>query len=102
MDKNVIVGLVLAVILVLFLIYLVYTKRVEVAKKIVLALVLEAEKTFGSQTGDIKYAYVIGIVYPKLPTIVKLFLKEKQLDNWIEDSVVRLKTELLPSSTKSI
>lgn len=81
---------------------LVYTKRIPQAKKIVLGVVLQAENTFGAKTGDIKYAYVTGLVYPKLPSIVRFFVTEKTLGEWIEEAVNQLKNQLQSNSTPVI
>jgi len=68
-----------------------YTGRKETARKIVLSVVIEAERRFGSGTGKVKYATVVGMVYPLLPVIVRLFVTEDQLDIWIEEGVEELK-----------
>lgn len=66
----------------------------DTVKKIVLALVVQAEKTLGSGTGELKYAMVIDAIYNKLPFILRFLFNKKELDAFIEESVSKMK-ELL-------
>lgn len=63
-------------------------------KRIILALVVQAEKELGSKTGELKYAMVVERVYQIMPRILKLLLSKKELDNMIEDAVLYLKVYL--------
>jgi len=74
--------------------YLYYVGKKREAKQIIYYLVHEAEKRFGAGTGDTKYAYVVAQVYPKLPTVVRLFMTEKALDTLIDKSVKELEYRL--------
>lgn len=73
---------------------LLYRKDKAVAKKLLLAVVIEAENRFGASTGNIKYAYVVGLIWPKLPVLIKLFISQVTLGNWIEDAVTEMKKKL--------
>ncbi len=75
---------------------LLFKGKKEESKKIILSLVIEAEQKFGAGTGALKFAFVIGFVYPKLPKIVRLFITENALDSMIESALTLLKTELQP------
>jgi hypothetical protein len=66
----------------------------DTVKKIVLALVVQAEKTLGSGTGELKYAMVIDAIYNKLPFILRFLFNKKELDTFIEEAVSKMK-ELL-------
>lgn len=55
-----------------------------VVMKMLYALVTEAEKELGGGTGALKLAKVIADVYPKLPTVIKLFITEKTLAQWVD------------------
>ena len=66
----------------------------DTVKKIVLALVVQAEKTLGSGTGELKYAMVIDAIYNKLPFILRFLFTKKELDTFIEEAVSKMK-ELL-------
>lgn len=90
----IIVGVILAVAI---LAYLVYTNRIPQAKKIVLALVIEAEKSFDVKTGKAKLSYVLGLAYPKLPTSVRLFITQEKLQDMIEEAVSYLNDNLKAS-----
>jgi hypothetical protein len=82
------------IVVVLFLILLgmlLYKGKRDVAKRIVLSIVLLAENRFGGGNGSAKYAYVLGAIYPRLPTLVRFFVTESKLNEWIEDSVMVMK-----------
>lgn len=63
----------------------------SVVMKMLYALVTEAEKELGSGTGSLKLATVVASVYPKLPTIIKTFISEKTLTQWIEEALTEAK-----------
>jgi hypothetical protein len=63
-------------------------------KKIILSLVVQAEKELGSKTGEIKYAMVVERVYQLIPSILRVLITKKELDNMIEDAVLYLKVYL--------
>ena len=69
------------------------------ANKIVLSLVVQAEKAFGSGTGELKYAYVVEKFYDKLPTIIKLLFTKKEIDTLIETAVQQMKKALSGGAT---
>lgn len=48
-------------------------------------LITEAEKNYGSGTGQLKLAAVISGIYEKLPAIIKIVITENRLVKWIED-----------------
>lgn len=85
------------VLLILFAILLIvmlnrgYTKQVA---EILFYLVTEAEKQYGSKTGELKYAAVTTWIYEKTPLIVRILLTRKQMDMLIEKAVVRMKKYL--------
>lgn len=74
--------------------YLYKTSRKDVIRKIILALVVQAEKTLGSGTGELKYAMVVERAYNVLPVFVKLLITKRELDELIEEAVLYLKTYL--------
>ena len=76
------------------LVYDVYKGKKNVAKVTILSLVIEAEKIYGKEMGQVKYAYVVRKVHPLLPFIVKLIISEEALGELIEDSVKFLKENL--------
>ena len=63
----------------------------DTVKKIILALVVQAEKTLGSGTGELKYAMVIDAVYNKLPLILRFLFTKKEMDTFIEEAVSKMK-----------
>ncbi|MBC2724518.1 MAG: hypothetical protein HGJ97_17970 [Desulfosporosinus sp.] len=76
------------------LLVLLYHGQIEVVKKILLSLVIEAEQIYGSGTGKMKYNYVLGKAYSMIPGIVKLFVTEKMLSEILEGAVDRLQVFL--------
>lgn len=71
--------------------YLGYKDRM---KEILFYLVTKAEAEFGGGTGQIKYSAVVTWIYERIPSIVKFFLTEKELDRLIEAAVEEMKKYL--------
>jgi len=72
-----IAAIILAIVILLFL----YKRgKTEAVRKIVLSLVVQAEKALGSGTGELKYAMVVENIYRVLPFILTLLLSKKELD----------------------
>jgi hypothetical protein len=71
-----------------------YLRKIPLVKKILYALVCEAEQKFGSGTGDIKYAMVISAFYYKMPFLLRLTFSQELLSKLIEEAVDKLKCEL--------
>ena len=84
--------IVIAAIVILAILY--KMGHTEIVKKIVLSLVVQAEKALGSGTGELKYAMVIKAIYNELPKIITLLYTPKELDKMIEDGVTKLKEML--------
>jgi len=60
----------------------------------ILYLVTEAEKEYGSGTGELKYAAVSTWIYEKLPTLLRLFISASMIDDLIEWGVAQMKEYL--------
>lgn len=83
---------IIVVVLVLIALAVLYKLgKKDTVKKIVLALVVQAEKTLGSGTGELKYAMVLDAIYSKLPYILRFLFTKKELDTFIEEAVRKLK-----------
>jgi len=80
--------------LVFSLIYLYRIGKRDTVKKVILSLVIQAEKALGSGTGDLKYAMVVERAYAVLPTLVRFLITKKELDNLIEEAVRYMKMQL--------
>lgn len=63
----------------------------DIIYKMLYSLVNEAEEMFGSQTGKLKFAYVIERVYAMLPGIFKVFITYQTLEKWIEKALAEAK-----------
>ena len=71
-------------------------KRREIINKILFALALEAERLYGSKTGQAKKAQVIAWFYERYSWLSS-FVTEEQLSKWI-DAVVEAMTDWLASN----
>ena len=65
----------------------------SVVMRMLYALVTDAEQAFGAGTGSLKLAAVIDVIYPKLPTIIKVFIIDKTLVKWVEEALAIAKEE---------
>lgn len=74
------------VILAFLVLVVVLIKRGEtkVLKKILFNLVTQAEKQFGSGTGELKFAAVADWIYQRIPAVMKLLFTEQDIADMIE------------------
>lgn len=74
------------VVLAFLVLVVVLIKRGEtkVLKKILFNLVTQAEKQFGSGTGELKFAAVADWIYQRIPAVMKLLLTEQDIADMIE------------------
>lgn len=86
------IAIVLIVAAILF--FVAKGKYRKIAKHILLSLVVAAEKQFGGGTGDIKFSYVWGKLYEKMPFIVRFLFTTTDIANMIEEAVSRMKEYL--------
>ncbi|MDD3040521.1 hypothetical protein [Bacteroides sp.] len=73
-DSVVLIALVFVII-----IYLIKTGQTKILKQIAVKLVTDAEGECGSGTGVIKLSEVVGKLYEKLPSVIRILFTEKQL-----------------------
>lgn len=84
-------SIIVVVIAIVGLLVLYKLGKKDTVKKIVLGLVVQAEKTLGSGTGELKYAMVIDAIYNKLPFILRFLFTKKEMDTFIEEAVSKMK-----------
>lgn len=85
-------GSILVIVLLIILVLFLYLKgKKKLVAQIILSLVAQAEQTFGSGRGELKYAFVVERLYGILPGVVRVFFSRKEIDNLIEVSVEHLK-----------
>jgi hypothetical protein len=78
-----------------------YFKQKKEALHIIQAFVQEAEDRYKLPGyGVVKYPWVVGKVYPELPVLVKLFVTEQRLGDWIEAAVDRLQKLLAEAEAR--
>lgn len=87
-------SIVVVLLFVIGLLFIYKRGKKDFVRKVVLSLVVQAEKALGSGTGELKYAMVVENVYKVLPYILRLLISKKELDNMIESSVQYLKEYL--------
>jgi len=68
--------------------------------KILFFLVTQAEKQYGSGTGDLKYAAVTTWLYEKMPIAIRFLFSPKVIDELIEKAVIEMK-EYLKKNTQA-
>ena len=90
MDMNLIVNICVSVVFVAALILLWRKGYKKQVKEILLVLVIQAEKAWGSGTGIIKFSDV----YNKLPTIVTILFTKREIETMINDTVSYMKQYL--------
>lgn len=74
-------------------ILLLKTNKKPQAKKIIYALVLAAEKYFGSRMGMQKFDFVFNAAYSYLPVVISENITQEELKDMIEKAVIRMKEE---------
>lgn len=77
-------SLLVVVAFIVFIVVLVKRGETKVLKQILFNLVTQAEKQFGSGTGELKFAAVSDWIYQRIPAILKLLFTEKDISNLIE------------------
>jgi len=86
-----IAAIILAIVILLFL----YKRgNIDLVRKIILSLVVKAEKALGSGTGELKYAMVVENIYHRLPIVLSILITKKELDCMIENAVDYMKEYL--------
>ena len=69
------------------LVFAIFKGNKSVVMRMLYALVTDAEQAFGSGTGSLKLAAVVDAIYPKLPAIVKTFVSDKMIVEWVEEAL---------------
>lgn len=96
MNANVVLPIVIVAVVVIILAIAWYMGKKEQVKKIVRALVIEAERNYATGTGDIKYEVVVGQVEKLLPPPLGLIFTPCFIDGLIQEGVEYIKTKTLP------
>ena len=79
--------LLLIVAAVAAVVFAIFKGNKSVIMRMLYALVTDAERAFGSGSGERKLAAVVDWIYPRLPAIIKLFVTDKMLVRWIEKAL---------------
>ncbi|MCQ4936729.1 hypothetical protein [Anaerotignum propionicum] len=77
-------SVVVVVAFIAFLVVLIKRGQTKILKQVLFNLVTQAEKQFGSGTGELKYAAVSDWIYHRIPAILRLLFTEKDIANMIE------------------
>ena len=92
-------SIIVIILFVVGMLLLYKNNKKDIVKKILLSLVVQAEKALGSGTGELKYAWVVDNFYDKMPGIIKMLFTKKEIDTMIEESVQKLKDILASGVT---
>ncbi len=84
-------SVVLVVVVIGFILYLIKTGQTKILKKIAIRLVTEAEGEMGGGTGVFKQAAVIEWLYDKIPTVLKVFFTQKDLEKLVDTVLEEVK-----------
>jgi len=87
MEMKIIVNIVIVLVIAINLILLWKKGYEKQVKEILLVLIIQAEKAWGSGTGAIKFSQV----YSQLPTIVTLFFGKSEIEQMINEAVEYMK-----------
>ena len=69
---------------IVILVVLIKRGETKILKQILFNLVTQAEKQFGSGTGELKFAAVADWIYQRIPAILKILFTEKDIARMIE------------------
>lgn len=69
---------------IVILVVLIKRGETKILKQILFNLVTQAEKQFGSGTGELKFAAVADWIYQRIPAILKLLFTENDIARMIE------------------
>lgn len=83
-----------------FVLWCIKKGQTKILKEIAYKLVTEAEKEWGSGTGELKKAAVIEWLYEKMPAILRVIFTKKDIENIIESVLKTAKEKWL--SNKNI
>lgn len=73
------------------IVYLTKNNNLSYLKAELFSLVNEAEKIYGSKTGELKLMYVVKSIYKKMPLSLRTFMNENQLKKIIEKVLEKYK-----------
>lgn len=74
-----------------FAILLALRGKKKIVAQMLYFLVTEAERVYGSGTGNVKLAYVVEKAYKALPTVIRIFLTYDRLKELIESALSKAK-----------
>lgn len=81
----------LVVMFLIMLAILIKRGKKEAVKRIVYALVVQAEKQLGSKTGTSKRAVVFAELYKRLPWVIRILFTQSDIEKMIDESLAELK-----------
>ena len=87
MEMNLIVNIAIVLVAIISLIWMWKKGYRKQVREILLILVIQAEKAWGSGTGAVKFSEV----YNKLPIIVTLLFTRNDIEQMINDAVEQMK-----------
>lgn len=101
MEYGKVASIITIAFFIMLIIFLLRLGKKETVRKIILSLVVKAEKRLGSGTGGLKYAMVVEELYGVLPAVVRMLFTQSDIDEMIESGVKTLKEYLETGRTLS-
>ncbi len=71
----------------IFLLVLAKRGETKILKHVLFGLVTQAEKQFGSGTGQLKFAAVVDWLWQRIPAILRFLFTKKDIENMIESTL---------------
>lgn len=87
MEMNLIVNTAIVLVAIISLIWMWKKGYRKQVREILLILVIQAEKAWGSGTGAVKFSYV----YSRLPIIITILFSKSDIEKMINDTVEHMK-----------
>lgn len=86
-----------ALVVVIVAIVAVIKQEKTIIFKMLYSLVTEAEKQYGSGTGELKLSSVVSQVYSKLPSVASI-IPVKTVEKWVEEALAKAKEKWAKNS----
>ena len=87
------VDMIIAILAIVFIAIAWILGKKEQIRKAVYVLVIEAERIYGSGTGDIKYVVVANKINGMIPAPLNLIITDKVIDEMINNAVTYIKSQ---------
>jgi uncharacterized protein (DUF58 family) len=77
-------GYLLLLVVLAYIIYLSITRQWTKIREFAYKTMLCAERTFSNEEGEMKFDFVVGLVYRNLPVWMKLFIRQENIRKFVQ------------------